>query len=102
MINCGTVLQSERSPNERHMVNDPTTIAERLQFGNLISVPNTNGAAMYMIPIAVVPMMGMLWTRRRAHWCYNVIEIHHQTRENLNRISRHEDPSWALDRRSLH
>jgi hypothetical protein len=58
-INHGTVLQSELNPDKRHMVNDPTTIAERLQFRNFISVPNTIAAAMYMIPIAVVPMIGM-------------------------------------------
>ena len=58
-MSCGTVVHSELRPSERHMVNTPATIAFLLYCGQRVNKPNVNGAIMYRIPIAEVPMAGI-------------------------------------------
>jgi hypothetical protein len=58
-MSCGTVLHSELNPNARHIKSKPPTMAVLLYCGQRIRAAKVNGATMYRIPIADVPMAGI-------------------------------------------
>jgi len=72
---------SELNPNERHIVANPTVIAKCLNLGNFVSAAKTIGAAIYMMPIADAPIIGMPVEPEKANSYYKVLGKYRMTKE---------------------